>query len=111
VLAGAQAGRAGEDGAAGVVDVLVERTRGQGPLQPDELGRVLHERDEEQAAEQGADLRVDAVGERVAAAQDARSPVVLIPTISAASSPARSPITNVGSTRRPLCFKTCCSRA
>ncbi len=28
----------------------------------------------------------------------------MIPTISAASSPSRSPITNVGSTRRPLCF-------
>jgi hypothetical protein len=40
VLAGTQAGRAGEDGAAGVVDVLVERVRGQGPLEPDELDRV-----------------------------------------------------------------------
>ena len=29
----------------------------------------------------------------------------MIPTISAASSPSRSPITNVGSTRRPLCLK------
>src|SRR5580698_2665836 len=76
-LAGVQAGRAGEYGAAGVLDVLVEGVGGERLLQPDELGRVLHEGDEEQAAEQGAGLRVDAVGERIAAAQDPGPAVVL----------------------------------
>jgi hypothetical protein len=69
VLAGTQSWRAGEDGAAGVVDVLVEGVGGQGLLQADELGGVLHEGDEEQAAEQGPGLGIDAVGEGVAAAQ------------------------------------------
>jgi hypothetical protein len=77
VLAGIEAGRAGEDTAAGVLDVLVEGIIGQGPLQLDELGRARHEGDEEQAAEQRARLRVDAVGEGVAAAQDSGSAVVL----------------------------------
>jgi len=77
VLARVEAGRAGEDGAAGVVDVLVEGVRGEGLLEPDELGGVLHEGDEEQAAEEGPGLRVDAVGEGVAAAQDPGAAVVL----------------------------------
>src|SRR5580692_6710878 len=77
VLAGVQAGWAGEDGAAGVVDVLVEVVRGEGQLEPDELGGVLHEGDEEQAAEEGPGLRVDAVGKGVAAAQDPGAAIVL----------------------------------
>jgi hypothetical protein len=77
VLARAQARRAREHGAADVVDVLVERVAGQGLLELDELGRVFHEGDEEQPAEQGAELRVDAVGEGVAAAQDPGAAVVL----------------------------------
>src|ERR1700735_2808776 len=77
VLALAYAGRAGEHAAAGVLDVLVQRVGAQGVLQLDELGRVLHERDEEQAAQQGAPLRIDAVGERVTAPQDAGAAVVL----------------------------------
>jgi hypothetical protein len=75
VLPGPQAGR--EHGAAGVVDVLVEGVARQRPLELDELGRVLHEGDEEQAAEERPGLRVDAVGEGVAAAQDPGSAVVL----------------------------------
>ena len=39
---------------------------------------LLHEGDEEQAAEQGAAHRVDAVGEGVAAAQDAEAVVLLV---------------------------------
>jgi hypothetical protein len=77
MLAGSQAGRDGEHGAAGVVDVLVQGVARQRRLELDELGWVLHERDEEQAAEQGPALRVDAVGEGVAAAQDMDSAVVL----------------------------------
>jgi hypothetical protein len=68
VLPGAQAGRDGEDRAAGVVDVLVQGVARQRPLELDELGRVLHEGDEEQAAEERAGLRVDSVGEGVTAA-------------------------------------------
>src|SRR5215472_13108280 len=77
VLARAQAGRDGEDGAAGVVDVLVQGVARQRGLELDELGWVLHEGDEEQAAEERAGLRVDAVGEGVAAAQDTDPAVVL----------------------------------
>jgi hypothetical protein len=40
-MPGAQAGWAGEHGAAGVLGVLVERVGGQRLLEPDELGRVL----------------------------------------------------------------------
>jgi hypothetical protein len=54
VLARATAERAGEDAAAGVLKVLVESIAGQGLLPLDELGRALHEGDEEQAAEQRA---------------------------------------------------------
>src|SRR6266571_2557881 len=77
VLAGANAGRDGEDGAAGVVDVLVQGVARQRLLELDELVRALHEGDEEKAAEQGPGLRVDAVGEGVAAAQDPGPAVVL----------------------------------
>jgi hypothetical protein len=41
VLAGVEAGWAGEDGAAGVVDVLVEGVRGEGLLEPDELATLI----------------------------------------------------------------------
>src|ERR1700679_3499343 len=58
VLALAHAGRAGEHAAAGVLDVLVQRVGAEGVLQLDELGRVLHERDEEQAAQQRAPLGI-----------------------------------------------------
>ena len=47
------------------------------PLQRDELARVLHVRDEEQPGEQCASLRVDAIGEGVATAQDPDAIVVL----------------------------------
>src|SRR5207249_1399655 len=77
VLAGVHAGRHGEHGAAGVVYVLVQGVGRQRRLELDELGRVLHEGDEEQATEQGPGLRVDAVGEGVTAAQDVDPGVVL----------------------------------
>jgi hypothetical protein len=60
-----------------VLGVLVERVGTERLLEADELGRVLHERDEEQAAEQRSGLRVDAVGEGVPAAQDPGPAVVL----------------------------------
>jgi hypothetical protein len=77
VLAGVNAGRTGEDGAAGVLDVLAQGVGGQGVLELDGLSGVLHEGDEEQTAQEGSGLRVDAVGERVPAAQDPGAAVVL----------------------------------
>ena len=47
-------------------------------LQRDELLRLLHEGDEEQPAQQGAADGVDAVGEGVAAPQDANAAVLLV---------------------------------
>jgi len=61
-----------EEGAAGVLDVFVQRVVGaQLLLEGDELQRAFHEGDEEQAAEEGAADGVDAVGEGVPAAQEA----------------------------------------
>src|SRR5690242_19254479 len=77
VLTRPQARLDGEHGAAGVVDVLVEGVGGQRRLELYELGGILHEPDEEQPAEQRPGLRVDAVGEGVAAAQDVDPAVVL----------------------------------
>jgi DNA-binding CsgD family transcriptional regulator len=57
VLAGVKAGRAGEDRAAGVVDVLVEGVGGQGVLELDELGGVLHEGDLLSLLATGSDTR------------------------------------------------------
>src|SRR5262249_34674950 len=65
---------AGEQGAADVADVLVERIRlAQAALDGDEAGaRIALEADEEQARVEFARERVDTVGERVPAPQDAR---------------------------------------
>src|SRR6201999_1649399 len=62
----------GEDGAADVLDVLVQRVvLAELALQGDELlFRVLLEADKEEAGFELAEALVDAVGERVAAAED-----------------------------------------
>src|SRR5262249_46710301 len=63
--------------AADVLDVLVQRVaRAQAPLDRDELAlRIALEADEEEAGFELAEALVDAVGEGVAAAQDALAPV------------------------------------
>src|SRR6476469_7285061 len=66
------AGGDGEDGAADVLDVLVELVhRAEAALDRGELAlRVALEADEEEAGFELAEALVDAVGEGVAAAQD-----------------------------------------
>ena len=60
-------------------DVLVQRVVGpELLLELDELGRPLHEGDEEQSAEKRAAHRVDAIGERVAPSQKAGAAVLLM---------------------------------
>src|SRR5262245_47917219 len=72
VAALARPGGNGEDGAADVLDVLVERVhRAESALDRDELLlRVALEGDEEEAGFELAEALVDAVGEGVAAPQD-----------------------------------------
>ena len=72
VAARLRARRDREDGAADVLDVLVERVvRAEPALDRDELlFRVALEADEEEAGFELAEALVDAVGEGVAAAQD-----------------------------------------
>src|SRR5436190_212383 len=70
-------GRHGEEGAADVLDVLVERVhRAEPPLDRDELVGVALEADEEEPGFELAETLVDAVGERVAAAEDAGAVVL-----------------------------------
>src|SRR5882757_6896997 len=72
------AGRAGEQRRADVPDVLVQCVlAAQLLLQGDELGRVLHVRDEEQPGVQVTGALVDAVGEGVPPTQQAQPVVVL----------------------------------
>ena len=60
-------------------DVLVQGDVGPELLpEGDELGRTLHEGDEEQSAQEGAPHGVDAIGERVAAPQQAGAAVPLV---------------------------------
>src|SRR6186997_3567131 len=78
VAAGGGAGGDGEEGAADVLDVLVERVEGAEPaLDRDEVLGVALEADEEEAGFELAEALVDAVGERVAAAEDAGAVVLL----------------------------------
>src|SRR4051812_28554474 len=74
------AGRAGEDGAAVVLDVLVQRVvEAELALQRHELlARVLLVADEEQPRVELTGVRVGAVGERVAAAQDPQAAVLFV---------------------------------
>ena len=69
----ARPGRNREDGAADVLDVLVQRVQlAEAALDRDELLRgVALEADEEEPGFELAEQVVDAAGERVAAAQDA----------------------------------------